>query len=197
MRYLMSRACLVVSLSAVLITAACSSVLNEAGVVAPAARPESEAAPAVEAEPPAAIVEPEPTPTAGSEPTQAATGEAPTTGLRMEIGEPEQGVTPAPPQEGEEPDMPAELGAQAIPQGQAPLAAAINHLAGQTGLPAEQINLISMEAVDWSDTSLGCPQEGYMYAQVITPGYKIVLEAEGVEYEYHTDQGTNVVLCQP
>ena len=53
-----------------------------------------------------------------------------------------------------------------------------------------------MEAVEWSDASLGCPQEGFMYAQVITPGYLIILEAQGEQYEYHTDQTTNVVLCQ-
>jgi hypothetical protein len=50
--------------------------------------------------------------------------------------------------------------------------------------------------MEWSDASLGCPQEGMMYAQVITPGYLIVLEAQGQTFEYHTDQGTNVVLCQ-
>jgi hypothetical protein len=35
-----------------------------------------------------------------------------------------------------------------------------------------------------------------MYAQVITPGYLIILAAEGQQYEYHTDQAANVVLCQ-
>jgi hypothetical protein len=52
-----------------------------------------------------------------------------------------------------------------------------------------------MEEQQWSDTSLGCPQEGFMYAQVITPGYLIVLEAQGQTYEYHTDTQANVVLC--
>jgi hypothetical protein len=35
-----------------------------------------------------------------------------------------------------------------------------------------------------------------MYAQVITPGFRVVLEAEGKQYLYHTDQGRFVVLCQ-
>ena len=82
-----------------------------------------------------------------------------------------------------------------IPGSEQALAAAITHLADQIGVPPAEIKLVSMEAVDWSDTSLGCPQEGYMYAQVITPGYLIVLEAQGKVYEYHTDQKTNVVLC--
>jgi hypothetical protein len=35
-----------------------------------------------------------------------------------------------------------------------------------------------------------------MYAQVITPGYLIVLEAMGQTYDYRTDENSSVVLCQ-
>jgi hypothetical protein len=77
------------------------------------------------------------------------------------------------------------------------LTAAIADLTEQTGIQADKITLMSMEAVEWSDSSLGCPQEGFMYAQVITPGYLIVLEADGESYSYHTDQeGSSVVLCE-
>ncbi len=55
-----------------------------------------------------------------------------------------------------------------------------------------------MEAVDWSDASLGCPEPGQVYAQVITPGYRVLLEAAGKEYEVHTDQiGRSAVICGP
>jgi hypothetical protein len=50
--------------------------------------------------------------------------------------------------------------------------------------------------VDWSDTSLGCPEPGMMYAQVITPGFLVMIEAEGQQYEYHTDESRFVVLCE-
>ena len=76
------------------------------------------------------------------------------------------------------------------------LAAAVANLAEKANVPAQEINLVSMEAMEWNDSSLGCPQEGYMYAQVITPGYLIVLEAGGQQYTYHTDQETTVVLCK-
>jgi hypothetical protein len=33
------------------------------------------------------------------------------------------------------------------------------------------------------------------YAQVITPGYLIVLQAAGRTLEYHTDSGRRVELC--
>jgi hypothetical protein len=85
---------------------------------------------------------------------------------------------------------------QPLPGSEESLAAAIADLVEQAGLAEEEIRLVSMEAVEWRDASLGCPQEGFMYAQVITPGYLIILEAAGQEYEYHTDQRANVVLCQ-
>lgn len=70
-------------------------------------------------------------------------------------------------------------------------------LARRLGLAREAIRLVSAEAVDWSNTSLGCPQPGMMYAEVITPGYRLVLEAAGQTYAYHTDQQGQVILCQP
>jgi hypothetical protein len=69
-------------------------------------------------------------------------------------------------------------------------------LARRLDLSVSQIRLISIEAVEWLDGSLGCPQPGMMYAQVITPGFLIVLEAAGQSYEYHTDRNCSVVMCQ-
>lgn len=48
--------------------------------------------------------------------------------------------------------------------------------------------------VNWPDTSLGCPEPGRVYAAVVTPGYRIVLEHGGRRYRYHTDR-TRVKLC--
>lgn len=69
-------------------------------------------------------------------------------------------------------------------------------LARQLGLAPEAIRLVSVQAVEWPDTSLGCPQPGMMYAQVITPGFRVILEAAGEQYEFHTDQGGAVELCE-
>ncbi len=68
-------------------------------------------------------------------------------------------------------------------------------LVGRTGVSEAQIAVVSAISEEWRDSSLGCPQPGGMYAQVITPGYRIVLEAGGKRYEYHTDS-SRVVLCQ-
>jgi hypothetical protein len=82
------------------------------------------------------------------------------------------------------------------PEAQDVVRLAKEDLAQRLGVAVDQIGLVSVEAVEWSDTSLGCPQPGMMYAQVITPGYRVVLEAGGQRYEYHTDTGRFVVLCE-
>ena len=57
--------------------------------------------------------------------------------------------------------------------------------------------LISSEGVAWSDASLGCPQEGEFYAQVITPGHKLVFESAGQRYTVHANaDGSHMVICE-
>jgi hypothetical protein len=68
-------------------------------------------------------------------------------------------------------------------------------LATQLGVKASDVTLIAAEATEWNDSSLGCPQPGQAYLQVITPGYKMTLEAQGKRYEYHTDTRRRVVRC--
>lgn len=60
----------------------------------------------------------------------------------------------------------------------------------------DEIKLIEVEEVVWRDSSLGCPQEGMMYLQVLTPGYLIVLHAGGKDYEYHAGMGMDVIYCE-
>lgn len=69
-------------------------------------------------------------------------------------------------------------------------------LADQLGIGIDQIKTVAVEKKEWPDSSLGCPQPGYMYAQVITPGYWIILEANGEKFDYHTDLEGRVVLCR-
>ena len=52
-------------------------------------------------------------------------------------------------------------------------------LADELAVDEGEFRLDSAEGVGWSDASLGCPQEGMMYAQVITPGYKLVFDLDG------------------
>lgn len=74
-----------------------------------------------------------------------------------------------------------------------PVQAAVNDLARHLNIPAEQVTVVHLEGVTWPDTSLGCPQPGMAYAQVLVEGYKVILEALGHRYEYHTDMTGRVV----
>ncbi len=99
----------------------------------------------------------------------------------------------------EDPSMGAELGAESVtvpPAAEEAVDAAIAYVVEQAGVSEEEISVISIEPVDWRDTSLGCPEPGTGYAQVITPGYRIRIEAGGQEFEVHTDEtGQNIASC--
>jgi hypothetical protein len=69
-------------------------------------------------------------------------------------------------------------------------------LAQRLSIPATQINLVDATAVTWPDASLGCPQMGMEYAQVLTPGYLILLEYGNNRFEYHASRGTYVIYCE-
>jgi hypothetical protein len=74
--------------------------------------------------------------------------------------------------------------------------AAINDLAARLKIAPENVQVVSVETMDWPDTSLGCPQPSMFYAQVITLGYRIVLSAEGNQVQYHADKKGRVVTCK-
>ena len=61
---------------------------------------------------------------------------------------------------------------------------------------AEDIHVQQVETRQWPDASLGCPREGVMYLQVVTPGYLIVISAAGKQLEYHADGRGRIVFCQ-
>jgi len=59
-------------------------------------------------------------------------------------------------------------------------------IADRLSVPIEDINVVDYQKVYWSDTSMGNPQPGYSYAQVIVPGYKITVSV-GDEPAYSYD----------
>lgn len=78
------------------------------------------------------------------------------------------------------------------------VAAAKERLASELDTSTEVVEIIAIEPVEWSDASLGCPEPGKMYAQVITPGYRVLLQVEGEQFEVHTDrEGRTAVICEP
>ena len=94
------------------------------------------------------------------------------------------------------PTSPPIAGEQVLPGTALPVTLAVADLAARLGVAASDIEVVSTQHMNWPDASLGCPQPGFMYAQVITPGWLIQLAAAGETFEYHTDQGMSVVLCE-
>ena len=70
-----------------------------------------------------------------------------------------------------------------------------NDLNQQTGINIDGIKVLSVESINWPDGSLGCGKPGTEYIQVITPGFRIMLEAGNQTYNYHTDMSNQVILC--
>jgi hypothetical protein len=69
------------------------------------------------------------------------------------------------------------------------------HLAQRLSIAVDQIELLDIKAVVWRDAGLGCPKPAVDYLPMETSGYKIVVEAGGQPYTYHTDAGKRFVLC--
>lgn len=62
----------------------------------------------------------------------------------------------------------------------------INSYASHYNLKLADIKLVSSESVDWPDGCLGVVTPGMMCIEVITPGYRIILDVKGVTVELHS-----------
>lgn len=70
------------------------------------------------------------------------------------------------------------------------------YLSNKLDIDERSFTLVSTESIRWPDASLGCPVEGQMYAKVITPGYKVIFDVGGTNYNVHTNvDGTEVTSC--
>ncbi len=67
----------------------------------------------------------------------------------------------------------------------------------QLGVDPSALTVTGLEAIDWPDSSLGCPEEGGVYAQVISPGYRITVTDGTSTLDYHAGPNELFVLCAP
>lgn len=84
--------------------------------------------------------------------------------------------------------------AQAMQAPGAAKQAAVKQLATDLGVPPDSVQLVSSSPVEWPDSCIGVALQGVMCAQIVTPGYLIVLEAAGRQYEYHTNQDGSLIM---
>ena len=86
-----------------------------------------------------------------------------------------------------------------LDESQAALAAAgADVLAESLGADVASVVLTDMQAVDWPDASLGCPEPDMMYAAMLTPGYVLTYTVDGESYDVNTstDPGGRIVHCE-
>lgn len=61
-------------------------------------------------------------------------------------------------------------------------------LAQRLRVTGSQIRVVSTREKDFPNASLGAPGSGEMSAQIISPGWQIILNANGKNYEYRADR---------
>ena len=92
----------------------------------------------------------------------------------------------------------ARVGAQSqdIPP-DAVVQATLDAASAQLGVGTDDLVVAMTAQRDWGDTSLGCPEPGRAYAQIIIPGYVITIDTADMtaEVEVHTDEGSRAVIC--
>ncbi|MFZ2480294.1 MAG: hypothetical protein WAZ15_00160 [Propioniciclava sp.] len=65
------------------------------------------------------------------------------------------------------------------------------------GISADGLTVISARAVVWNDGSWGCPQPGSFSTQALEQGMAVIVEVDGVQYDYRFGSGPTPRLCVP
>ena len=71
----------------------------------------------------------------------------------------------------------------------------LQQAAMELGVDVSTLSVSAIEPVEWSDSSLGCPGDGGVYAQVISPGYRITVTNGATTIVYHTGPNNAIVTC--
>jgi hypothetical protein len=74
---------------------------------------------------------------------------------------------------------------------------AVEDLSYQLDIETSAISVLSVESVEWPDSCLGLQATGIMCSMIVTPGYRIVLEAQDQTYEYHTTSNGDYLVGLP
>ena len=73
--------------------------------------------------------------------------------------------------------------------------AATDVVSATLGVPAGDLQVVSVTEATWRDSSLGCPERGHVYTPALIGGFKITLQGSGTRrYEVRTGGG-RAVIC--
>lgn len=76
--------------------------------------------------------------------------------------------------------------------------AAVKFAADELNADAASITVLSVEAVEWRNSCLGVDKLGEMCMDVITPGYRVLLDVNGQQVAVHTNQDASALrLADP
>lgn len=62
------------------------------------------------------------------------------------------------------------------------------------GIDPSSLTVRDAQPVTWPDSSLGCPQPGTQYLQVVTPGYQVEFQGAQGSYRVHV-AGNRAIVC--
>ena len=87
------------------------------------------------------------------------------------------------------------VAALAATPGSALLDAARADLAKRLRVPLEEVRIVEQVEKTWGDSSLGCPQPGMQYRQVLIDGSLLILEVKEQRFHYHSGGSRAYFLC--
>ena len=73
---------------------------------------------------------------------------------------------------------------------------AISDLVNREGVDTADVVVDSVEEVVWRDGSLGCPLPGMNYTKALIDGMRIILDANGTKYHYHSGGDKDPFYCE-
>lgn len=69
-------------------------------------------------------------------------------------------------------------------------------LSARLGVALRDVRVVASEARTWPDRRLGCVARRGVEEPVPVPGYRIVLETDGIRETYHTDRQGRIMRCE-
>ncbi|NOY62556.1 MAG: hypothetical protein GXP10_05260 [Gammaproteobacteria bacterium] len=72
---------------------------------------------------------------------------------------------------------------------------AMADLSNRLNIAVDEIEFLSIKEVTWRDGSLGCPEAGMAYLQVLSSGQQMILRVNGQDYYYHSGKSGVFNYC--
>jgi hypothetical protein len=72
---------------------------------------------------------------------------------------------------------------------------AVAKVVAEAGIREDEVVLTQAQAIEWPDSSLGCPQKGQAYLPAVTPGHVVQVMTAQSTYTVHV-AGNHAVLCE-